>query len=84
MSDQHRTPRLAYDDPATPAEMRADCRAAGENLHLERAVRAVARPAPSLYFEDFPRELPKPEIEISAAAARLAGALNLQLDGDLD
>lgn len=82
MSDEHRAPRLAYDDAATPEEMRADCRAVGENLHLERAARAVARPAPSLYFEDFPREQPKREIQISAAAARLAGALNLQLDGD--
>jgi len=82
MTDEHRAPRLAYDDPATPEEMRADCRAAGANLHLERAARAVARPAPSLYFEDYPRELPKRDIEISEAAARLAGALNLQLDGD--
>lgn len=82
MTDERRPARLAYDDPASPEEMRADCRAAGENLHLARAARRVARPAPSLYFEDFPREQPKREIEISEAAARLAGALNLQLDGD--
>lgn len=82
MTDQPRAPRLAYDDPATPEEMCADCRAVGKNLHLERAARTIARPAPSLYFEDYPRELPKRDIEISVAAARLAGALNLQLDGD--
>jgi hypothetical protein len=72
--------RLAYDDAATPAEMRADCRAAGANL--ERAARAAVRPAPSIHFEDYPREVSKPEIEISEAAARLAGALHLQVDGD--
>ncbi len=82
MTDERRPARLAYDDPASPEEMRADCQAVGERLHLERAARAAVRTAPSLYFEDFPREVPKRQIEISAAAARLAGALNLQLDGD--
>ncbi len=53
-----------------------------EVLNLERAARTAIQPAPSIYFEDYPRELPKREIEISEAAARLAGALHLQLDGD--
>ena len=69
MSDQ----RLAYDDPATPAEMSADCRAAAA---------ALRRPAPSIRFEDYPQELPKREIAISEATARLAAALHLQVDGD--
>jgi hypothetical protein len=74
----------AYDDLATPAEMHADCEAAGRNLRLERrlvrAARSAVRPAPSIHFEDFPREVPKRDIEISEAAARLAGALHLHLD----
>ena len=74
--------RRAYDDPATPAEMRADARRVHEVLHLERAALTAVQPAPSIYLEDYPRELPKREIEISEAAARLAGALHLQLDGD--
>ncbi len=70
----------AYDDLATPAQMRADCRATGRNLRLERAVASVSQPAPSILFEDFPREVPKREITISAAAQRLANALELHLD----
>jgi len=77
------TGRLAYDDASTPAEMSADCRATGANLHLERAARAAVRPAPSLHFEDYPREVAKRgELEISETAARLAAAMNLQVDGD--
>lgn len=74
--------RLAYDDPSTLAQMREDCRAVGENLRLERAARAAVRPAPSIHFDDYPREVAKPAIRVSDAAARLAGAMNLQLDGD--
>jgi hypothetical protein len=75
--------RLAYDDAATPAEMSADCQAVGRNLHLERAARAAVAPAPSIHFEDYPREVTKRgEIKISEAAARIAAAMNLQLDGD--
>ena len=75
--------RLAYDDASTPQEMSADCRAAHEALHLQRAARAAVRPAPSLHFDDYPREVAKRgEVEISEAAARLARSLNLQLDGD--
>ena len=67
----------AYD----PAQMRADCAEVGRNLRLERAARkAVSEPSPSLRFEDFPRDLPKREIAISEAAARLANALHLHLD----
>ena len=72
--------RLAYDDADTPTAMHSDCEAAGRNLGLDRIARAVARPAPSIHFADYPREVGKRDIEISEAAARLAGALHLHLD----
>lgn len=76
--------RLAYDDPSTPAEMYADCEQVGRNLGLERrlarAAEAATEPAPSIHFEDFPREVPKREIRISDAAQRLANAMELHLD----
>ncbi len=72
--------RLAYDDASTPQEMSADCRAVGENLHLRKAARAAVQPAPSIHFEDYPREVTKREIRISDAATRLANALQLHLD----
>ena len=37
-------------------------------------------PAPSLAYESFPREVRKPEIEVSEAAAHLASRLHLHLD----
>jgi hypothetical protein len=70
----------AYDDLATPAQMREDGRAAGRHLRLERAAEHVSRPAPSIHFEDYPREVPKREIAVSAAAQRIANALELHLD----
>ena len=70
----------AYDDLATPAQMREDCRAAGRHLRLERAAAKVHQPAPSIHFEDFPREVRKRDIEVSAAAQRIANALELHLD----
>jgi hypothetical protein len=79
--------RLAYDDASPTERMTSDCHAVEEALHLprrrtaaERAARAAVRPAPSLLFEDYPRELKKPTIEVSEAAARLAAALHLHLD----
>ena len=67
------TARLAYDDPSTPAEMRADCRAVQASLTAP-LVAAASR----LSQEQRKRA----EIEIPAAAARLAGALHLQVDGE--
>ena len=65
--------RLAYDDASSPAEMQSDCRAVQVSLTQPLAVAA----------DRLSQEQPKrAEIEIPAAAARLAGALNLQLDGD--
>ncbi|MFT4288087.1 hypothetical protein [Nocardioides sp.] len=74
-----------YDDPATPAEMLADCLAAEAHLSFphDRAdliARAAGRPVPSLRFEDFPREVPKPELHPAVAAQRIAAALELDLD----
>jgi hypothetical protein len=73
--------RLPYDDPATTTEMTSDCRAVESALHLperrsaaERARRAAVQPAPSILFEDYPREVAKTPIEVDAAAARLAAA----------
>ena len=70
----------AYDDLANPSQMQDDCRAAGRHLRLERAAEKVNQPAPSIHFEDFPREVAKREIAVSAAAQRIANALELHLD----
>jgi len=72
--------RLAYAELASPAEMSEDCRATGRNLRLERVAWSAVAPAPSIHFEDYPREIIKREIRVSDAAARLANALHLHLD----
>lgn len=79
--------RLAYDDAATTSEMTSDCHAVEAALHLpqrrtvaERAAAAATKPAPSILFEDYPREVKKPTIAVSDAAARLGAALHLHLD----
>ncbi len=75
------SPRLPYDEPASATEMTSDCLAVEAALRLpgrrtaaERTARAVTRPAPSIRFEDYPREIAKPRIEVGEAAARLARA----------
>ena len=40
----------------------------------------MKKPAPSIRFEDYPREVKKPSIEVSDAAAKLAAAMHLHLD----
>ena len=62
------------------SEMYADARAARRNLRLERVARAAARPAPSLRYDDYPREVVKREIRVDEAAQRIANALHLHLD----
>ncbi|MDP3966832.1 MAG: hypothetical protein Q8Q02_01020 [Nocardioides sp.] len=83
MSSHPSSSRLSHTELASPHEMYGDCEAVGTNLHLprlERAARAAVEPAPSLHFEDFPREIHKRDIAVSDAAARLANALHLHLD----
>lgn len=74
MISRSHTP-LAYDDSATLAEMHSDCRATGAHLGLERAARRAVRSAPSLHFDEQPRDTPKRVIEISEATAALAAAI---------
>lgn len=81
MTDRRPTTRHAYDDFATPQQMRADCLEVEHNLRLERAAaKALTAAVPSLHFEDYPREVPKRDITVSDATARLANALHLHLD----
>lgn len=70
----------SYDDLANPAEMRTDGAAAGRHLGLEDAARRIARPAPSLHFDEQPGEAAKPRLEISEATARVAAALHFHLE----
>ena len=67
-----------YEELESPAQLRPGCEAV--NSRLARAARKVAETPPSIRFEDFPREVPKREIQISEAAQRLANALHLHLD----
>lgn len=78
-TDLHGVP---YAELATPRQMRLDCEAVGDNLRLplERAARAALSTPPSIHFADFPREVPKRDLQISDAAARLANSLHLHLD----
>jgi hypothetical protein len=62
------------------ADMYADARATRDRLRLERVARAAVRPAPSLTYDDFPREVSKREIRVDEAAQRIANALHLHLD----
>src|SRR5262245_21923804 len=70
-----RRARTSYDEIEAPAAMREDCAAVGRALRLERIRAAAAKGAPSLEYDDYPREMPKREIRVDEAAARLANAL---------
>jgi hypothetical protein len=75
--------RLAYDDQDSARQMHDDCTACTSRLglpHRRIDPAAVTMPAPSLEFEDFPREIPKRTIEVSQAAAHLASRMHLHLD----
>ena len=61
--------RLAYDDQDTAVKMHTDCDACAAELG----------PVPSIHFADFPREINKPEITVSDAAAHLASRMHLHL-----
>jgi len=63
--------------------MHDDCHACGHRIELPRQRidnSAVTMPAPTLEFDQFPREASKPEIAVSEAAAHLASRLHLHLD----
>lgn len=74
--------RLAYADPDPAPTMTTDCAACGERFQLPQARLdlALGRPAPSLDFDSYPREVGKPQVSVSAAAAHLASRLHLHLD----
>ena len=71
---------LTYAELSPTPELVADARKVVSSLRLERVVMAAVEPAPSIHFEDYPREMAKQEIQVSAAAARIANALHLHLD----
>ena len=60
--------------------MYADARATRDHLRLEDVARRAVEPAPSIHYDEFPREVPKREIRVDEAAQRLANALHLHLD----
>lgn len=68
----------SYDELATPSDLRIDCEAV--NRQLAKVARKATLPAPSIHFDEMPRETRKRDIEISEAAQRLANALQLHLD----
>ena len=62
--------RLAYDDQDSAVQMHSDCTACASALGT----------APSIEYADFPREIRKPEITVTEAAAYLASRIHLYLD----
>jgi hypothetical protein len=78
--EQHGVPhRLAYDDPATPHEMYCDCQAVGLNLHVPAPRVTVPMVTTDAEFPEF-QHSPASPIQVSDAAARMAGALHLHFD----
>ena len=67
-----------YEEIESPTQLHSDCEEV--NRHLVRAARKVVETPPSLHFDDFPREVRKPDVQISEAAQRLANALHRHLD----
>ncbi len=71
---------LTHAELDTPARLREDGAAVGRELRLDRIARAAVAGAPSLEYDDYPREVRKPDIAVDEAAARIANALHLHLD----
>ena len=67
-----------YEEIESPSQLHADCEEV--NRRLVRAAQKVTETAPSIHFDEFPREIPKKDIQISEAAQRLANAMHLHLD----
>ena len=74
------TTRLPYDDADSTATMAGDCAACAATMDLPVRRPLVAGPAPSLRYEDYPREVRKRDITVDDATAHLAAALELHLD----
>lgn len=74
--------RLAYDDQDTAPKMRVDCTACAAQMGLaeQRISPELIDQVPSIEYADFPREIRKPEITVTEAAALLAARLHLHLD----
>ena len=74
--------RLAYDDQDTTLKMHIDCTACASRMGLpeQRISPEALETVPSIEYADFPREIRKPEITVSDAAAHLASRLHLHLD----
>jgi hypothetical protein len=74
--------RLAYDDQDTTATMHRDCTACASQMGIP--AQAISPEAlgqvPSIEYADFPREIRKPEITVSEAAAHLASRIHLHFD----
>ena len=78
---------LPYSDADTTATMAADCTACAHEMQIPQASPLgrqvdleLMGQAPSIGYDDFPREIRKTEINVSEAAARLASKLHLHLD----
>lgn len=72
--------RLAYDDLDSVAAMSADCVAITTPALTATTMGPVQSTPYTGSWSDFPRDVRKPEITVSAAAAHLAAALHLHLD----
>ncbi|MCW2755498.1 MAG: hypothetical protein JWQ32_2909 [Marmoricola sp.] len=74
--------RLAYDDQDTTVKMHTDCNACASEMGIpdQRIDEVALGTAPSIEYADFPREIRKPEITVSEAAAHLASRIHLHLD----
>jgi hypothetical protein len=73
--------RLAYDDADSTGQMHLDCTACASQFRVrQQIVPEALGEAPSIEYDDFPREIRKPEITVSEAAAHLASRLHLHLD----
>jgi len=73
--------RLAYDDQDSTVKMHLDCTACVTAIRLPAPISPdLLAEVPPISYEAFPREVRKPEITISDAAAHLASRLHLHLD----
>jgi len=74
--------RLAYDDQDTTVQMHLDCTACASQMSLPGPTISsdLLEQVPPLTYDAQPREVRKPEITVSEAAAHLAARLHLHLD----